>query len=108
MGILFVLIILGIAIWLSLVLFAIAIPVCPRILRIAQKLVCPKGLKLIVQKETQLNQIPGQKAINIYYEDQNGIIHNVAEKTLLCFWLILFSISLIISTFGLLAFKNSL
>jgi hypothetical protein len=59
----FILITLGLAIFVSLMGFAIVIPVYPNIIRITESFVCPPGMKIKVEKVKLSYRRPSEKGI---------------------------------------------
>jgi hypothetical protein len=99
---------LGLALWISIMIIAVILPVKPNILGITKSLVCPKGSELIVQTAVYSYHRPGQKALEISIKDNNGMVKNAVFKVVSVFWLILFLISVPISIILMILITNSI
>lgn len=89
----FILITIGLAIFVSLMGFAIAIPVYPNIIRITESFVCPPGMKIKVEKVKLNYHRPSEKGIIVSCHG-HGETRYVKTKALLYLWLIFFVFSL--------------
>lgn len=89
----FILITLGLAIFLSLIGIAVVIPIYPNIIRITESFVCPPGMKMKVEKVKLSYHRPGEKGIIVSCHGHGETIY-VKAKALLCLWVIFFVFSL--------------
>jgi hypothetical protein len=108
MSITSILISLGIALWISLMIIAIILPIKPSILGITKSFVCPQGSKLFIQTAVYSYHRPGQKALEISIMDNNGVTKNAAFKVVSVFWLLLFVITVPISIIIVMFISNSI
>jgi hypothetical protein len=88
---------LGISIWLAFMMLAIVLPLKPNILKITKKIACQKGSELIIQTAVYSYHRSGQRALEIYTKDKNGIVKSAGLKVIFIFWIMLFAVSLPIS-----------
>lgn len=91
------LIILGVALWLSLMVLAVILPIRPDAVRITERLVCPADTKMDVRTEVYSYHHPGQKAVVVNYRGSDGMIHDVKVKAILALWGILFFVSILVT-----------
>jgi len=75
------LIIIGISIWLSVMLLAVAIPINPKIFNLTKSIICNKNEELTITKVKRSYHRPGEKAIEIEKTGPNGR-ENVKVKAL--------------------------
>jgi hypothetical protein len=100
------LIIFALAIFVSLMGLAIAIPVYPNIIRITESFVCPPGMKMKVEKVKLSYHRPSEKGIIVSCHG-HGETRYVRTKALLYLWLIFFLFSLpIVARLGALIMNN--
>ena len=99
---------LGVAIWLTFMMMAILLPLKPGILKITEKIVCPEGTELIIQTAVHSYHRSGQRALEIYSRDNNGIVKNVGFKVISIFLMILFVMNLPISIILVTIINNSI
>jgi|WetSurMetagenome_2_1015567.scaffolds.fasta_scaffold1089338_1 hypothetical protein len=92
-----ILISFGVSIWLACMILAIILPINPNILKITKNFVCPKENELIIQTAVYSYHRPGQKALEIYYLDDDGAVKDVGLQAITIFWIILFIIIVPIS-----------
>jgi|GEM_PF-4482395 len=88
---------LGIAAWLAFIALAIILPIKPNLLKITKKIVCQEDSELIIQTAVYTYHRPGQKALEIYIKDKDGIVKSAGLKVISVFWLMLFAVSSLIS-----------
>ena len=97
-----ILIIIGISLWLSVMLLAVAIPINPKILNLTKSIICNKDEKLIIKKVKLSYHRPGEKGVIVERIGPKGR-ENVKVKALFTLWIIFFLwillISLLINTF---------
>jgi len=99
------LIVLGVAIWLSLMVLAVILPIRPGIVRITGPFVCPSGSKMEVDTPVYSYHRPGEKAIIIRCMGP-GIVKNVKIRALLVFWFLCLLVSLPVTVLlGILIYK---
>jgi hypothetical protein len=87
----------GVAVWMAFMLLAILLPLNPNLLKVTEKIVCPAGSELIIQKAVYSYHRPGQSALEISIRDNNGVSKSAGIKVIPFFWMILFLASLPIS-----------
>jgi len=83
----------AVAIFISIMGFTIVLLIKNDIVLITERWVCPPGVKLHVESYVATYHRPGEKGLNVWYEDESGI-HYVNAKAFLCLWLIFFLPSL--------------
>lgn len=100
------LIIVGASVWMAGMALAIALPVKPSIVKIIEKLVCPANTKMEVTTEVYSYHRPGQRAIHIFYIDENGSERNIGGRAIFFLTLLFFILSLPISIAVVLLIRN--
>jgi hypothetical protein len=95
------LIILGVAIWLAFMVFALALSIRPSIVQVMQWLVCPPGTSMEVETMVYSYHRPGERAIIISCVSP-GTRRDIKVRTLLSFWVLCLVISLPIASIGVI------
>lgn len=81
--------IIGISLWISVMLFAIAIPINPKILNLTKSILSNKGEELIITKVKHSYHRPEEKGIVVERMGPKGR-ENVKVKALFTLWIIFF------------------
>jgi len=98
-----VLSILGVALFLSLMALAIALPLRPDILRVTERFVCPAGARMDVTLTKSSYHRPGESGLVVTCRGQ-GKDEYVNARALLYLWLLFFVVALpVAATLGILA-----
>ncbi|MBN2005501.1 MAG: hypothetical protein JXA21_19235 [Anaerolineae bacterium] len=98
-----ILVILGIALYLSMMAFAVALPIRPEIVRVTERFVCPAGARMEVNPAKLGYHRPGERGIVVKCYGQ-GKTEYVNARALLYLWAIFLVPSLPAAvTLGILA-----
>ncbi|KAF0106681.1 MAG: hypothetical protein FD147_2477 [Chloroflexi bacterium] len=89
---LYVNIILVVSIWMAFMGLGITLSLCPSIVKVTKKLVCPSGSQMRVEVKGQ-----PYRSVYVYYTDENGVDHGINGRAIAVLWGIFFLVSLPIS-----------